>query len=464
MSRRLVVLAIMVSALAAVSGSPFAASSTIATTSATITTIAGTGVSGDTGDGGPALAAEIDHPRGLAFLRDGSLIFAEPFLNVVRRVAPDGTITTVVGTGTPAFSGDNGPATTAELDFVHGVAALPDGGFVLADMFNQRVRRVWPDGTITTIVGTGTKTYGGDDGPGLSAAIALPRGIATYPDGVVLIADSNNNRIRRLDLDGRITTVAGTGVAGAAGDGGPATAAELDLPFSVAALPDGGFLIADTGGNRIRHVAGDGTITTVAGTGVRGFTGDGGPATAAELSSPHCVIALPDGGFLVADTANNRVRRVLPNGLIETIAGTGDGGFAGDGGPAVAAELNLPKALALLPSNRGFVVGDSLNHRIRIVTIDLRAPLSIQIRTTTLKTKRGRPVLLVFSVSRSSVARLEVVRQNVVVARVRRAVQAGTATLTIGGRLRPSTYGLRLTVTTADGVVARGRATLKVTP
>ncbi len=439
-------------------------SAAAASTGATIQTIAGTGVSGRTGDGGPALDAEIDHPRGLAFLRDGSLVFAEPFLNVVRRIASDGTITTVAGTGVGAFAGDDGPAVSAALNFVHGVAALPDGGFVLADMFNQRARRVWPDGTITTIAGTGTMTYDGDGGPGTSAAIALPRGIATYPDGVVLIADSDNNRIRRLALDGTITTVAGTGVAGSAGDGGPATAAELDLPFSAAPLPNGGFLIADTGGNRIRRVDPGGTITTVAGTGSRGFTTDNKPATAVDLAGPHCVIALPDGGFLIADTLNNRVRRVFPNGLISTVAGTGEAGFSGDGGPADRAALNLPKALALLPNHRGFVIGDAVNHRIRLVTIDLRAPLSVQLRAATLRVRSGHSAAFAFTVSRSAVAELTIVRRGVVVARLRRAVPTGTSTLSTRANLRPATYVLLLKVTTADGVVVRSRATLTVTP
>ena len=430
----------------------------------TITTIAGTGVSGDSGDGGPALAAEIDHPRGLTFLKDGSLVFTEPFLNVVRRIARNGTIATVAGTGTPGFAGDGGAAVDAELNFVHGVAALPDGGFVISDMFNNRIRRVDPSGIITTIAGTGRKDFGGDGGPATEGVIQLPRGVATTPEGVILIPDSSNNRVRRIALDGTITTVAGSGLAGGSGDGGPATAAQLDLPFSVAPLPDGGFLVAEREGNRIRRVAPDGTITTVAGTGVAGFSGDGGPATHAELDQPHCVVALPDGGFLIADAANNRVRRVSPDGTITTIAGTGVAGFTGDFGPASAAELNTPKALALLPNHRGFVVGDALNHRIRLVTVDLRVPLSVRIRATALSVRRGRTTGLTFSVSRAAVAQLNVVRQGVVVEGRRRAVPAGTSTLTVGRTLRPGTYALRLTVTTADGVVARGRATLTVRP
>jgi hypothetical protein len=467
MSRRATLAALSLTALAfalpTTIGLAGQRSATTTSAQATIRTIAGTGISGRTGDGGPALDAEIDHPRGLAFLRDGSLVFAEPYLNVVRRIAPDGTITTVAGTGTAGFAGDGSPAVAAELNFVHGVAAMPDGGFVLSDMLNNRIRRVDARGTITTIAGTGRQDFGGDGGPATAGVIQLPRGVATTADGVILIPDSGNNRVRRLDLDGKITTVAGIGLTGGTGDGGSATAAELNQPFSAAPLPNGGFLIADTGGNRIRRVDPDGTITTVAGTGSRGFTADNKPATAVELASPHCVIALPDGGFLIADTFNNRVRRVSPNGIISTVAGTGEAGYSGDGGPADRAALNLPKALALLPSHRGFVIGDALNHRIRLVTIDLRAPLSVQLRASRLSTTTGRNAIFAFTVSRSAVARLSIVRNGTIVARLRRSAPTGTLTWPIGAKLRPASYTLLLKVTTADGITVRSRATLAVT-
>ena len=459
---RLLSLAVVVTFLVAVHGIRLAESSAGIAAGPTITTIAGTGVSGDTGDGGSALAAEIDHPRGLAFLNDGSLVFTEPFLNIVRRISSTGTITTVAGTGAGGFAGDGGPATQAELNFVHGVAAMPDGGFVVSDMFNNRIRRIDAHGTITTIAGTGTQDFGGDGGPATSAVIQLPRGVAATKDGIILIPDSGNNRVRRIGLDGTITTVAGSGLSG--GDDGPATAARLDVPFSVAPLPDGGFLVAERAGNRVRRISADGTITTVAGTGEAGFSGDGGPATAATLNQPHCVLTLPDGGFLVADASNNRVRRVSPDGTITTIAGTGVAGFSGDGGAAAAAELSVPKALALLPNHRGFVVGDALNHRIRLVSVDLRAPLSIHIRATTLRLKSGRTTAFTFTASRSGVAQLSVVRLRVVVVRLRRTVPAGTSKFSVGAHLRPATYTLRLTVTTADGIVVRGRATLTVKP
>jgi hypothetical protein len=448
-------------ALAIVIGGRFATSSAAVAAGPTIRTIAGTGVAGDAGDGGPALAAEIDHPRGLAFLKDGSLVFSEPFLNIVRRISPAGTITTVAGTGTAGFSGDGGPAANAELNFVHGVAAMADGGFVLSDMFNNRIRRVDAGGTITTVAGTGRQDFGGDGGPATAGIIQLPRGVATTSSGVILIPDSGNNRVRRIARDGTITTVAGIGLVGGDGDGGPATSARLDVPFSVSPLPDGGFLVAERAGNRIRRVGADGTITTVAGTGAAGFSGDGGSATAATLNQPHAVLALPDGGFLIADASNQRVRRVSPSGTITTVAGTGVAGFSGDG-PASQAELNYPKALALLPNHRGFVVADSLNHRIRVVAIDLRAPLALEIPVTTLTTRAGHSADFAFSVTRPAAIQLSIARTGEIVGRIRRVARAGASTWPIGAHLRPATYQLLMKATTTDGIVARGRATLTV--
>lgn len=361
-------------ALAAAAASSAAGSGTAGQGDATIVTVAGTGSDGATGDGDSATAAAINHPRGIAVLADGSFVFAQPFIPMVRRVSPDGTISASVGTGTRGYGGDGGPATRALLDLAHGVAALPDGGFVVDDMGNNRIRRVWPDNTITTVVGTGENGFAGDGGSASAAAIALPRGVAARPNGELLIADTGNARVRRVSPDGVISTVAGTGEVGFSGDGGLATAARLNRPFAVAPLPGGAFLIADLDNNRIRRVAADGRITTVAGTGDARFSGDGGRAIDASLNLPHAVAALPDGGFLIADTYNHRVRRVDPNGRITTLAGTGTAGYSGDGGPATRAELDLPKALAVLPDGSGFLVGDAANNRVRLVRFPRDVP------------------------------------------------------------------------------------------
>ena len=446
-------------AAAAVTG---AAGASTAAAPPTITTVAGTGVAGHTGDGGPAVAAEINHPRGIAVLPGGGFLVAEPYNNTVRRVGADGTISTVAGTGVPGFSGDGGPATSAALNFVHGVAVMPDGGFVLADFFNNRIRRVWADGTITTVVGDGRQRFFGDGGPATQASINLPRGIAALPDGELLIPDSSNQRVRLVRKDGTIVTVAGTGVAGSSGDGGPATSAQLDLPFSVAPLPGGGFLVAEERGNRIRRVGADGIITTVAGTGVAGYSGDGGPATSASLNGPHAVAALPDGGFLIADEVSNRVRRVLPSGTIVTIAGTGEAGFGGDGGPSTAALLDAPKALAVTRDERGFLVGDALNHRVRLVSIDLRPPVVLRLAGSTLRARAGTRVRVRLTLSRPARLELSLRRGGVVVARLTRNASAGRSVLVVRTKLAPGAYALRVVARAADGRTASRSATLRV--
>jgi NHL repeat len=415
---------------------------------ATITTVAGNGVDGHSGDGGPAAEAAIDHPRGIAVTPDGGFVFAAPFLPSIRRVGADGRITTVAGTGAAGFSGDGGPATAAQVNLVHGVALLPDGSIVLADTSNHRIRRVAPNGVITTVAGTGTFGFSGDGGPAAAAQIAAPRGIATLPDGSILLPDSGNHRVRRISPAGVITTVAGSGTPGFSGDGGPALAAQLNLPFAVSPLPGsaGGFLIADAGNSRIRRVAGDGTITTVA----------------SQLASPHAVAALTDGGFLVADTNSNRVLRVSASGTMTTVAGTGTPGFSGDGGPAATATLNQPKALAVLADQSGFLVGDSANNRVRLVRLDFRPALVLRVVMKQLRTTAGRQATLRYTLSERAATSLEVRRRGSVVLRVKQQGKAGANTLSFGRTLKAGAYGLRLRATAAGNRTAAATASLTV--
>jgi NHL repeat len=439
-------------AAAAVAVSSSASGTTLAPSAvATIVTVAGTGVDGHDGDGGPATSAAIDHPRGFAVLADGSLLFAEPFLNTVRRVDPNGIITTLAGSGMRGYSGDGGPAVLARLDLVHGVALLPDGSFVVDDMGNNRLRRVAPDGTISTVVGTGDRGFSGDGGPATAAQLSLPRGIASRSNGELLVADSSNSRIRRVSPGGIITTVAGTGAFGFSGDGGSATAAELNRPFGVAPLPNGGFLIADVLNHRIRRVSANGTISTVAGTGTAGFSGDGGPAVEAKIAHPHNVAVLPDGGFLIADTGNHRVRRVWPNGVITTGAGTGVAGFSGDNGPAADAQLFEPKAVAVRPDRRGFWVADAFNHRVRFVALDLRPPLTVRLLGSPVRGREGNNAQLRFVLSEQARARLDVLRRARTVLTLYARGRGGRNTVRFGRTLRPGSYALRLRATTADG-------------
>ena len=324
-----------------------------------ITTFAGT-IGGFAGDGGPATAALLNQPEGSAVAPDGAVLIADSRNHVIRRVAPSGVITTVAGTSTSeGLIGDGGQATLAQLDTPTDVAFGPDGSYYIADQFNDRIRRVDRNGVITTFAGT-IQGLSGDSGPATSAQLDSPRELAIMPDGALLVVDAGNHRIRRI-AGGIITTVAGT-VQGFAGDGGPATAARLSNPRGVTPAAGGGFLIADAGNNRIRRVDAAGVIRTVVGS-AAGFVGDGGLATAGRVAAPSDVIEIANGGMLIADTANNRIRRVTPLGTIFTIAG-GAPGLAGDGGPASAGLLNTPNALQFAPGG-GILVGDTANNRIR---------------------------------------------------------------------------------------------------
>ena len=324
----------------------------------TITTFAGT-VSGFAGDGGPANQALLDQPEGMGIAPDGSVYIADAQNHRIRRVAPNGIITTIAGDGVQGLGGDGGNAFDATFDTPTDVAFGADGSYYIADSGNHRIRRVAPDGVISTFAGT-VRGLAGDSGLATSARMDTPRELAIAPDGALLVVDAGNHRIRRV-ASGVITTVAGT-TAGLSGDGGPATAAQLNTPKGVTVTADGGMLIADAGNHRVRKVAANGSIRTVAGT-ASGFTGDGGRATAGALSGPADVVEIANGGFLVADLANNRIRRVTPLGTIFTVSG-GGAGLGGDGGPASAGQLRAPAALQFAPGG-GILVGDTANHRIR---------------------------------------------------------------------------------------------------
>lgn len=296
--------------------------------------------------------------------------------------AATGRISTAAGTGAGGFSGDGGAATSAQIDGPRGVAWLPDGGFVFADLVNSRVRRVLPDGTITTIAGTGTNGYNGDDQAGTAAQLDFVHGVATMPDGDVVIADTRNRMVRHVSLaTGMITRVAGTGEEGYAGDGGPATEAKLSDIRGLAVTGYGSILIADSGNAVVRQVNPDGIISTVAGTPRQpGFAGDGGPATSAMLNLPFGVWPRADGGFLIADHGNNRIRRVLSDGRIDTVAGSGaepssPTGENGDGGPALQAKMYGPHSVVETPPGGflpagGFLIADNLGNRVRFVAPD----------------------------------------------------------------------------------------------
>ncbi|WP_372789241.1 hypothetical protein [Paraconexibacter sp.] len=326
-----------------------------------IDTIAGTGVAAFAGDNGLATNARLNYPEGVAAGPNNTILIADSDNHRIRRIDNTGTITTIAGTGTGGFSGDNGPAINAQLNHPGEVVAGPNDTILIADSRNRRIRRIDSTGTITTIAGGGTAGLG-DNGPATNAELNYPDGVAAGPNATVLIADSDDNRIRRIDSAGTITTIAGGGTAGL-GDNGPATNAQLSRPSGVAPGPNGTVLIADDLHDRIRRVDSTGIITTIAGGGTAGL-GDNGPATDAQLGGPQGVAAGPNDTILIADTSYQRIRRVDSAGTITTIAGTGTDGYAGDNGPATQARLSYPYGVATGPDNTT-LIADQTNHRMR---------------------------------------------------------------------------------------------------
>ena len=350
-------------------------------TDGTISTVAGDGTFGSGGDGGQATEAQLGGPYGLALAADGALYIAEISNHQIRKVASDGIISTVVGTGTAGFSngttgfaGDDGPATQALLHFPAGVAVARDGTLYIADQFNHRIRVV-KNGTITTLAGDGTACADptastnpcGDNGAATAAQLNRPYGLALTSDGTLYIADTNNHRVRKVASDGTISTFAGTGTAGFAGDDGPATAAQLGSPTGLALASDGTLYIAEFNAHRVRKVASDGTISTVAGTGTAGFAGDDGPATAAQLDQPIDLALAADGTLYVAGFGSQRIRKIATDGTISTVAGAGTAGFNKEGGAALEVVLNQPRGVAVTSDGSRVYIADTNNHRIRKV-------------------------------------------------------------------------------------------------
>jgi uncharacterized protein (TIGR03437 family) len=375
-----------------------------------IGTIAGDGVAGGRGDGGAAEGARIDSPVGLAFDTDGNLcilerggtgrlrkitpdgkirsitvgaltvpqalaidsagnlFIAEAGKHVIRKVAPDGKITTVAGRGSQGSAGDNALATTAALNNPQGVAVDARGNLYISDTDNHRVRKVAADGIITTVAGTGEAGFRGDNQPATMAGLDHPKGLGVDADGTLFISDSSNHRVRKVSTAGVITTVAGTGVPGFGGDGGPAVRAQFQFPAGLALGAAGNLYVAEPDNHRIRRITPAGEIATVAGS--SHFRGDGGPAASATLFSPSNLAMDAGGNLYIAEIGNNRIRKLSPNGLITTVAGSSDApGYSDGGGRATSAKLNLQDADGLAVDASGTVhFSDTYNHRVYKVT------------------------------------------------------------------------------------------------
>lgn len=401
----------------------------------TIQSVAG---SNSVGDGGPALAALFSQTEGVAVDGRGNIYVADAGANRIRKIASDGTITTVVGTGAPGYAGDGGPANAAMLNQPYGLALDGAGDLFIADLGNARIREMTTNGNIQTVAGGGSialsKALGG---PAVDAQFSAPRNVAVDPDGTLYISDFGANMVFRVSPAGNLTVLAGTGTAGYSGDASSANLAQLNSPAGIASDGDGTVYIADSGNNCVREVyrnvistvfsattptgvaviegallvaasnylgpintpfagvtsaldlttdaAGDvyattgqfvievsnaGTASTIAGSGLSlYFGGDGGPAISARLHTPSGIALDSQGNKYIADTANHRIRQITPGGMISTIAGTGTAGADGDSGPALLATLNSPESVAI-DSTNNLYIADTGNNKIRKITPD----------------------------------------------------------------------------------------------
>ncbi|QPJ63197.1 MAG: hypothetical protein G3M70_15470 [Candidatus Nitronauta litoralis] len=320
------------------------------------------------GDGKPAIDVPLTLVDGVTVDKSGNIFLSHRSQNRVRKVGLDGKITTVAGNGAAGFSGDGGPALDAALNFPAGLCIGPDEDLYIADRNNHRIRKVDKHGIITTVAGNGLPEFTGDGLKAVEASLHFPSDIACQNNGGLIFSDRSNSRIRKVDTNGIITTIAGMGEPDFGGDYGMATEALLKYPFGVELDAKGNLYIADRGNNRIRMVRPDKTIVTIAGDGNHFFSGDYGPAPRASLAYPTDVVKDEEGNLYIADRNNNRIRRVDPLGIITTLMGIGEYEYNGDNEVASETSLHLPFALAMAPGNRLIVV-DRSHFRVRQVDL-----------------------------------------------------------------------------------------------
>ena len=333
----------------------------------TINLFAGTGITGFSGNGGAATAAQLAAPYGVAVDANGNVYIADFVNHQIRKVNISGVITTFAGTPALGFSGDGGAATSAQLNYPIGVAADGAGNIYIADNANHRIRKVNNAGIISTFAGTGVSGFSGDGSAANLAQIDGPMGVATDPAGNVYIVDAGNDRIRKVNISGVISTIAGTGVGGFSGDGAAANLAQINNPSGVVVDAIGNIYISDMTNHRIRKINTSGIISTYAGTGTLGFSGDGGAATSAQINYPRAISVDISGNVHVADASNHRIRKINNAGVISTIVGTGTLGYSGDGGLASSAQINYPRGIAFDGTGNEYIA-DADNNRIRKIS------------------------------------------------------------------------------------------------
>lgn len=331
-----------------------------------IVTFAGNGVDAHTGDGGPATAAAIGAPGGIFIDPVGDIYFTSFSKHTLRKISTSGIITTICGNGTAGSTGDGGPASAARLYNPTKICRDGDGNIYITDRGNHKVRKISAAGIITTIAGTGTPGYMGDGGPATLCRLNTPTGICVDNAGNVYVADVFNHRVRKISPSGIITTIAGNGIPTSTGDGGLATAATLNNPHDVDIDASGNLLIAEPAGNRIRKINTSGIMSTVAGTGAAGYGGDGGTATTALLNNPAGIALDGAGNLYIADQFNQVTRKISASGIISTVAGNTVAGYSGDGGPATAASFNYSNEICVSSTGKLYI-NDNNNYRIRTI-------------------------------------------------------------------------------------------------
>ncbi|MFH0938054.1 MAG: PKD domain-containing protein [Planctomycetota bacterium] len=366
----------------------------VGTTNNMLTTIAGNGSGAYTGNGGPAMNASFRLPQGVFVDITGNVYVADTNNHCVRKIDTLGNISTVAGNGGVEFVPDNTPlhlATNTTVPWPKGIFVDNAGQIFITD--SARLRRVRADGYIETIAGdiiNGQNGYSGDNGPATAARLNNPAGVIGG-DNCLLILDSGNNRVRKIDSGGVITTIAGNGTFGYSGDNGPATAAQISYARGFwYDLNTKNIYIADTGNHRIRRISPSGVITTVAGNGTAGFSGDGGLATAAQLNAPLGVTTTPDGTMYVTEEGNLRVRKIAPSGIITTVNGNGTAGFDGDS-VMLASSARVRYASAIAASSKGIYFTDTNNNKIRLISNNL-PPILNQVQVSQDPVKVNIPV------------------------------------------------------------------------